>query len=497
MLEKRRIAGILLPVSALPSRGGIGGLGKAAFEFVDFLHKAGQSCWQVLPVGPTGFGDSPYQSFSAFAGNPYFIDLDELESRGLITAQELAQYDATVSADAVDYGLVYQKRFPLLRLAASRFERSDPSFAAFCAQNRDWLDDYAAFMAIKEHFGGRQFTLWDEDIRLRRPEAMKKYAELLADDIYFWKFTQYFFFTQWDALRAYAAEKNISIIGDIPIYVAMDSADVWANPSLFLLDEKRLPTCVAGVPPDYFSATGQRWGNPIYDWKKHERTGFAWWKKRVAASARLYDIIRIDHFIGIARYYKIAAECPTAIDGEWLTGPGKKLINAINSARGNSRILAEDLGVLHPTVKKLLALSGYPGMKVLLFAADGSADNPYVPFGFERNTAVYVGTHDNDTALGFVRSRSDGELEFLCKYFNADGREQLPQALIKGALECHADTAVIQLQDWLGLDNSARINTPSTVGENWKWRLDPAALSDGLAAHIADLTRVYGRLNCD
>lgn len=488
-----RAAGILLPVSSLPSPYGIGTIGKAANNFVDFLHAAGQRYWQVLPIGPTGFGDSPYQSFSAFAGNPYFIDIDTLADRGLLTPDEIEQADAGSNEAYVDYEKVYYKRFPLLKQAFSRFNPSEKDFTDFCIAQSGWLDDYAAYMAIKEHFGQRDFQSWDDHIRLYRPRAVRYYKKLLAREMLFWQFCQYEFFTQWNALKSYANQNGISLIGDIPIYVSGDGADVWANRELFQMDADGRPDYIAGVPPDYFSETGQRWGNPLYNWQTMEADGFVWWKRRIASCAKLFDVIRIDHFIGIARYYSIASGCKTAIDGQWKPGPGEKLIAAIDSAVGNARIIAEDLGVLHPSVKSLLEKSGYPGMKVLLFAADGSEDNPHIPYKYDKNTTVYIGTHDNDTVAGFCKKQKSKDLRYLMDYFGAKTKEQLPLALIKGAFGSVADTAVVQLQDWLELDNSARTNTPSTIGFNWVWRVLEDQLTPALADRIKAITDLYGR----
>lgn len=490
-----RAAGILLPVSSLPSPYGIGTLGQAAYDFIDFLRAAGQRYWQVLPIGPTGFGDSPYQSFSAFAGNPYFIDIGTLASEGLLTSDEIKAADASGgNEEYVDYEKVYYERFPLLKQAFARFDTTKEEFKVFCEAESGWLDDYAAYMAVKEHFGQRDFQSWDDDIRLYKPDALRYYIKLLSGEIRFWQFCQYAFFCQWTALKTYANNNGILLIGDIPIYVSSDGADVWANRALFQMDRDGRPDCIAGVPPDYFSATGQRWGNPLYNWQKMEADGFCWWKQRIASCSRLFDVIRIDHFIGIARYYSIASTCKTAVEGEWKEGPGEKLIAAINEAVGDARIIAEDLGVLHPSVKKLLEQSGYPGMKVLLFAADGSEGNPHIPYLYEKNTTVYIGTHDNDTVAGFCKKHKTKELRFLLDYFGAHNKQQLPLALIKGAFGSVADTAVVQLQDWLELDNSARTNTPSTIGSNWMWRVARRQLTQQLAQQIRSITGLYGRL---
>jgi len=494
MVVINRAAGILLPVSSLPSPYGIGAMGQAAYDFVDFLHAAGQRYWQVLPIGPTGFGDSPYQSFSAFAGNPYFIDIDTLAGRGLLTPDEIKAGDASGDEKFVDYEKVYFKRFPLLKQAFARFNPGNADFTAFCAAESSWLDEYADYMAIKEHFGQRDFQSWDDDIRLYKHEALLHYRQLLTRERQFWQFCQFEFFRQWSALKSYANASGVLLIGDIPIYVSSDGADVWANRGLFQMDADGRPDFIAGVPPDYFSATGQRWGNPLYNWQAMEADGFGWWKRRILACSKLFDVIRIDHFIGIARYYSIASTCETAVDGEWKQGPGEKLLAAINEAVGDARIIAEDLGVLHPSVKELLAKSGYPGMKVLLFAADGSEGNPHIPYGYDRNTTVYVGTHDNDTVAGFCKKHKLKDLRFFMDYFGAAGKQQLPTALIKGAFGSVADTAVVQLQDWLELDNAARTNTPSTIGTNWMWRVTREQLTQRLAKRIKSVTALYGRM---
>lgn len=488
-----RLAGVLLPVSSLPSPYGIGTLGKAAFDFIDFLNAAEQSYWQVLPIGPTGFGDSPYQSFSAFAGNPYFIDIDILKSQGLLTNDQIKRTDSCDADGLVDYEKLFDKRFLLLKKAFKKFDKNRNDFAEFCKTESAWLDDYTLYMALKEHFGHKDFQRWPDDIRLRDPEAIIRFKSLLADEIEFWQFCQFEFFEQWASLKIYANKKDVELIGDIPIYVSGDGADIWANMNLFQMDENGHPLYIAGVPPDYFSITGQRWGNPLYDWQAMEQTGFDWWKRRIASCSKLFDVIRIDHFIGIARYYAISPECETAIGGEWREGPGEKLINAINTAVGPARIIAEDLGVLHPSVKKLLEKSGYPGMKVLLFAADGNEDNPHIPFKYEKNTTVYVGTHDNDTVAGFCKRQKINDLIYLMDYFGAKNRKQLPLALIKGAFASVADTAIVQLQDWIELDNSARMNTPSTIGKNWMWRIQPPLLTPELIEKMKSITELYGR----
>ncbi len=485
-----RGAGVLMPISALPSPFGIGTLGDEAFRFADFLHTAKQRYWQVLPVGPTGFGDSPYQSFSAFAGNPYFIDPALLEREGLLTTEETDS--ARKAVDDVDYERLFRTRFTLLKNAYRRFT-PDNDFSAFCVAQSHWLPDYALYTALKEHFGHRDWSEWDEPIRLREADAVARYTEQLADEIGFVYFCQYTFRRQWDALKAYANARGIALIGDIPLYVSADSADVWANRSLFQLDTHGHPTAVAGVPPDMFSATGQRWGNPLYDWDRMKADDFAWWRARVSACGALYDVLRIDHFIGMARYYAVPAASETAIDGEWREGPGRSLTDAIDEAAGNMRILAEDLGVLHPKVRTLLRQTGYPGMSVLLFGFDGNPDNPHLPHNFPRNRAVYGGTHDNDTIVGYCSRAKRRELSYMMRYLGVKRRTAIPMGMLRVAYQSVADLAVFQMQDLLALDSRARMNTPSTVGDNWKWRMMPDAATTELAAHLAEFVTLYNR----
>ncbi|MBE6757838.1 MAG: 4-alpha-glucanotransferase [Ruminococcaceae bacterium] len=485
-----RGAGVLMPISALPSSHGIGTLGDAAYAFADFLVAAGQRYWQVLPVGPTGFGDSPYQSFSAFAGNPYFIDLDRLVQDGLLTAAEAES--AREEIGDIDYEHLFYTRFDLLRTAHRRF-RPNEEYHTFCREQAHWLSDYALYTALKEHFNHRDWSEWDEDIRLREPTAVARYTEKLAENIAFVCFCQYTFRRQWDSLKTYANERGILLIGDIPLYVSADSADVWANRSLFQLDSRGFPTAVAGVPPDMFSATGQRWGNPLYDWERMAEDGFAWWRKRVESCRGLYDALRIDHFIGMARYYAIPAACETAVDGEWRQGPAKLLTDAIDQAASDMRILAEDLGVLHPKVRTLLRQTGYPGMSVLLFGFDGNPDNPHLPHNFPKNRAVYGGTHDNDTIVGYCSRAKRREISLMMRYLGVKRRAAIPVGMLRAAYQSVADLAIFQMQDLLALDSRARMNTPSTVGDNWKWRMPHEALTDELAAHLKEFVTLYNR----
>lgn len=487
-----RGAGILLPISALPSDYGIGSLGREAFRFVDFLQKAGQRYWQVLPLGPTSYGDSPYQSFSAFAGNPYFIDLPTLYKQGLLTARELEGARVREQAD-IDYATLYTKRFTLLHKAFSRFSINDEAYLQFCKTQKDWLEDYALYMSIKGRHQQQAWTSWEPQLRDRQQTALQEFSVAFSGEISFWKFCQYQFYCQWLAVKTYANAAGIRIIGDIPIYVAADSADVWANRNQFELDGNGMPSCVAGVPPDCFSETGQRWGNPLYRYEIMAEDGYAWWKRRIAGCARLYDVIRIDHFIGLVRYYAIPADCDTAKAGVWRKGPGKALTDALETALNGAHILAEDLGILHPSVRRLLKRTGYPGMKVLLFAFDGDANNEYLPHNYPQNTVVYGGTHDNETIVGYCRRVRGKEKTFLLNYLNVKRLVDVPKAMIRAAYQSVADVAIFQMQDILALDNTARMNTPSTLGGNWKWRLDADLLTDRLAEDLYRLSVMYGR----
>lgn len=491
-----RGAGILLPISSLPSPYGIGTMGKDAYEFVDMLKRAGQKYWQVLPIGPTSFGDSPYQSFSAFAGNPYFIDLDTLIEEGLLTKEEVESYKWADSDDEIDYARLYRQRFEVLRKAFGRSEHKDSrGYADFIKENEQWIDDYALYMAIKADHNNREWLAWEPAIKKRKPEAMAAYREKLGEDVEFYKFLQFKFYEQWMPLKEYANRNGISIIGDIPIYVALDSADVWANTDQFQLSGSLAPAVVAGCPPDMFSSYGQKWGNPIYDWGVMEKDDFAWWKKRIAASAKLYDVIRIDHFIGIVRYYSIPANGEPK-DGYYRQGPGKKLIDAIDSAIGSSKVIAEDLGVVVPEVQKLVKESGYPGMKVLEFAFDGNTANEYLPHNHAKNYVAYIGTHDNDMLKSYISGQSEELQEYMMKYLMADSLDDVAEKMIHALYMSSADTVILQMQDILGKDNSARMNYPSTLGGNWKWRLTKGATWEFTQEHIdklRDLTRLYGR----
>lgn len=490
-----RKSGVLLPVSAIPSKYGIGAFSKEAYTFIDLLEKAGQSYWQILPLGPTGYGDSPYQSFSTFAGNPYYIDLDSLVEAGYLTKQDCGEYDFGDDDASIDYEKIYLSRFKVLKKAFlnSRIEE-DQAYQKFVEENSYWLKDYALYMAVKNSFGGKSFSEWDEDIKLRKPAAMKKYAEKLADETAFYQFQQYLFAKQWFALKQYANDKNIQIIGDIPIYVAFDSSDTWANPELFQLDDTLTPTAVAGCPPDAFSATGQLWGNPLYRWEYHKKTGYEWWMKRIAYCYRLYDVVRIDHFRGFDEYYSIPYGDATAEFGHWEKGPGYDIFKTMKAKLGSKAVIAEDLGFLTDSVIKLVKKTGYPGMKILQFAFDSREESDYLPHNYVANSIAYTGTHDNDTTLGWYDKLKRRDKVFARKYLNIRSRKDVPWEFIRAALSSVSDTCVIPMQDYLGLGTEARINVPSTLGTNWKWRMLPGQFTEELAEKIYGMVKLYGRV---
>lgn len=491
--ELQRGAGILLPVSSLPSPYGIGTFGKAAYEFVDQLVEAGQKYWQVLPLGPTSYGDSPYQSFSAFAGNPYFIDLDMLCEEGLLKVDELRYIKWEERLDRVEYGLQWEYRYGVLKRAFIRSNhKTTEKFQHFLEENAQWIQDYGLFMACKEHFENVEWLKWDKDIRFRQPEALQRYCKTFSQEIEFYQFLQYKFYEQWSSLKKYANEHGVEIIGDMPIYVALDSVDVWVNPGLFELDEERKPVCVAGCPPDAFSDDGQKWGNPLYNWKIMEKEEFAWWKRRMAATAKLFDVVRIDHFIGIVRYYVIPAD-DSARNGWFEWGPGEKLIRALDEARGRTKIIAEDLGVVIPQVGELLEKAGYPGMKVIEFAFDGNTDNPYLPHMYQKNCVVYGGTHDNETLVGYYDNLSVDNLAYALQYTDCSNRADLIEKVFLMAYRSIADTVIFQMQDVLEKGNEARMNLPATIGENWRWRLLEGEFTKEKRTWLKSLSIIYGR----
>lgn len=488
--------GMLLPIASLPSPYGIGGFSKEAYEFIDLLEETGQKLWQILPLGPTSYGDSPYQSFSTFAGNPYFIDLDTLAEKGWLTREACEASDYGDNESYIDYGRIYNSRFVLLKQAFLNSDiLSDEKFTEFCKANQHWLPDYALYMALKNQNDGKSWIEWEEEIRLRKPEAVECYKRELEEECNFYEFLQYEFHEQWTKVKEYAHKKGIQIVGDVPIYVAFDSADTWANPELFQLDEENLPLGVAGCPPDAFSATGQLWGNPLYNWAYHKKTGYDWWLKRIAYCFDLYDIVRIDHFRGFDEYYSIPYGDETAVNGHWEKGPGMDLFNTVKEKLGELDIIAEDLGFLTESVFQLLKDSGYPGMKVLQFAFDPSEDSDYLTYKYQRNCVVYTGTHDNDTTAGWFEKLSDGDREVALRYMNSfyTPKEEQHWDLIALAMRSTADTCIIPVQDFLGLGSEARINMPSTLGDNWKWRMTKGAFSEELKEKIRRMTKLYGR----
>lgn len=485
-----------MPVASLPGNYGIGSFSGEAYKFIDDLKAAGQSYWQILPLGPTGYGDSPYQSFSTFAGNPYFVDLDTLVEEGLLKKEECTGFNWGKEKNKIDYEKIYLSRFKVLKLAYKRFDPAkEKKYKTFISKNKFWLDDYALYMAVKNSFGGVSFAEWDDDIRLRKKAALAEYKKKYEDEINFYKFIQYEFDKQWMALKAYANKKGIKIIGDIPIYVAFDSADTWADPKLFQFDENRMPTAVAGCPPDAFSATGQLWGNPLYDWKYHKETGYEWWIKRMRHCLRLYDVLRIDHFRAFDEYYAIPFGDKTAQFGKWMKGPGLQFFRILKKELGEINVIAEDLGFLTPSVLKLVKDTGFPGMKVLQFAFDSREDSDYLPHNYIKNCVVYTGTHDNYTTLSWYDSISRKDRKYADDYLNNAGHtgSALVWDFIRLALSSCADTCIIPMQDYLALGIEARINVPSTTGGNWVWRMDRKAFTKSLAKRIRNITELYSR----
>lgn len=521
-----RSSGILLPLSSLPSPFGIGSLGREAYDFVDFLEKSGQTYWQMLPIGPTNFGDSPYQSFSAFACNPYFIDLDILREKGLLTGEETEEEKEKNTSGTVDYGRLYRERDSVLRKAALRAgavyvsgesqrnsrshirnqlnrllsllslnkEKNEWDFQRFKEENSFWLYEYTLFMAIKEENGGLPFREWPKALREREPWAVSQAENRLKSEMDYFALLQYFFFIQWQDLKAYANSKGIRLIGDIPIYVSSDSAELWAEKELFIVNDQGEPTVQAGCPPDAFSETGQLWGNPIYDWEYHKKTGYSWWIKRLEHGFRFFDVLRIDHFRGLAGYYEIPAGAENAVKGQWKEGPGISFIKAVKEALPQAKIIAEDLGYMTEDVKELLGESGFPGMKVLQFAFSTGPENDYLPHHYEKNCVAYTGTHDNTTAAGWKKTAPTEEVSFAQEYLGIKEEEDFTKGFIEAVMASLCDTAVIPMADWLGLGEEGRINIPGTIGGNWKWRLQEGELTEALALEIRRKTEACGRL---
>jgi len=491
-----RASGVLLHLSSVPSPYGIGTMGQSAKEFIDFLKNAGQRYWQILPVGQTSYGDSPYQSFSSFAGNPYFIDLDMLAAKGLLERGEYERLDWGSKADKVDYGKLYELRYPLLRLAVKRFRSQESkSFEEFCDENREWLDDYALFMTIKGMNGGASWLQWNEAERKRNPLRMEEIRTTQEAEILFWKVVQFFFYEQWEELRDYANRNDVSIIGDLPIYVALDSADIWANPQYFQLDENLMPVQVAGCPPDGFAEGGQLWGNPLFDWEALEADGFSWCIKRIGHSCRIYNVLRLDHFRGFESYYAIPYGDSDARGGHWEKGPGDKLFRALEARLGKQNIIAEDLGFLTEPVREMLKSSGFPGMKVFELGFDSRDGNgsEYLPHNFIQNCVAYTGTHDNDTIQGWFCTAPAGDVAYACDYFGIKDREDGHWDMMKGLWSTVADLTIVQAQDLLGLGSESRMNQPSTFGGNWCWRALQGAFTTELADKLRSNMKLYAR----
>ena len=483
-------------LSSLPAPYGIGTMGQCAKDFVDFLKKAGQSYWQILPVCPTSYGDSPYQSFSTFAGNPYFIDLDMLKDDGLLELSEYKDIDWESVPHKVNYGALYEKRYPLLKIAYERFaKKGDKAFDAFCEEQSFWLNDYSVFMTIKGLNDGVSWIQWPEALKRREKEAMDAVIANNKEEIEFWKFLQYYFFKQWKELRAYANENGVSIIGDLPIYVALDSSDVWANPQMFQLDENLEPTFVAGCPPDGFSATGQLWGNPLFRWDKMEDDNFSWWIKRITYACSTYNVLRLDHFRGFEAYYAIPYGDEDASGGHWEQGPGIKLFEALEASAGRQNIIAEDLGFLTEPVKELLAKSGFPGMKVLELAFDSRDENSveYLPHNITSNYVAYVGTHDNDTIQGWFTTASPDDVRYAQEYLSMPSLMQGHWHMMKALWSTVADLTIVQAQDLFGLGSESRMNIPSTLGRNWCWRAVEGSFDDALAMRLMHFMELYKR----
>ena len=489
-----RESGILMHITSLPGPYGIGTMGKNAYRYVDFLEAAGQVYWQILPLTPTGYGDSPYQSFSACAGNHYLINLDTLVEEGLLKAEEIAEIDWGKNPERVDFGILYEQRSKVLRMACSRFVPDD-AYEAFVAENEAWLDDYSLFMALKAQMGGTPWLQWPEALKCHEDAALAAKREELKEEISLQYFLQYQFDRQWKALRSYANDKGIRIIGDVPIYVPLDSADVWAVPELFQLDSERRPEVVAGCPPDAFTEDGQLWGNPIYDWQKMANTGYAWWIKRLAAAAKMYDVVRFDHFRGFESYWAVPAGDDTAKNGSWVKGPGLSFIRAIQKALPDLQFIAEDLGYMTPEVRQLQLDSGYPGMKVVEFAFDSREDSDYLPHLYPEDSVCYTGTHDNVTLKQWFEEASAEDVAYAKAYLGLNAEEGYTWGMIRAAMGSVSRICVVQMQDYLELGKSARMNFPGTLSmDNWTWRALEGFDNEALAERILKITKLYGRI---
>ena len=498
---KKRQSGVLMHISSLPGKYGIGSFGQSAYDFVDFLVRTKQRYWQILPLGTTSYGDSPYQSFSAFAGNTYFIDFDILIEEGLLNEADVKGADFGDDPRKVDYAKIFDARRPIMEKAVARFLKADDlsDYESFVEQNAAWLEVFAEYMAIKEHFDNLAWTEWpDEAIRRREAASLASYREKLADKLTYHRVTQYLFFKQWLRLKAYANEHHIEIVGDMPIYVAADSADVWAQPHFFKTDAVGKPTCVAGCPPDEFSETGQLWGNPIYDWEAMDKDGYAWWIERLRESFKIYDIVRIDHFRGFESYWEVPADSDTSATGKWVKGPDYKLFAAVKKALGDLNIIAEDLGFMTDEVIELRERTGFPGMKILQFAFnpdDESIDSPHLA---PNNSVMYTGTHDNNTVLGWYKDEiDDATRQYMAQYTNRKEYETVPHAMLRTIFASVSFMAIATMQDLLELDSAARMNYPSTIGGNWTWRMTAEELNPIVEGELYSLTKTYRRMNTD
>ena len=498
---KKRQSGVLMHISSLPGKYGIGSFGQSAYDFVDFLVRTKQRYWQILPLGTTSYGDSPYQSFSAFAGNTYFIDFDILIEEGLLNEADVKGADFGDDPRKVDYAKIFDARRPIMEKAVARFLKAEDlsDYESFVEQNAAWLEVFAEYMAIKEHFDNLAWTEWpDEAIRRREAASLASYRAKLVDKLTYHRVTQYLFFKQWLRLKAYANEHHIEIVGDMPIYVAADSADVWAQPHFFKTDAVGKPTCVAGCPPDEFSETGQLWGNPIYDWEAMDKDGYAWWIERLRESFKIYDIVRIDHFRGFESYWEVPAGSETSASGKWVKGPDYKLFAAVKEALGDLNIIAEDLGFMTDEVIELRERTGFPGMKILQFAFnpdDESIDSPHLA---PNNSVMYTGTHDNNTVLGWYKDEiDDATRQYMAQYTNRKEYETVPHAMLRTIFASVSFMAIATMQDLLELDSAARMNYPSTIGGNWTWRMTAEELNPIVEGELYSLTKTYRRMNTD
>ncbi len=493
-ISENRTSGVLLHITSLPNEFGIGSLGEESREFVIKLKQAGQTWWQILPIGPTGYGDSPYQSFSSFAGNPYLINLDYLKNCSLLTDEEITEVKSLYDCNRVDFGKLYNERYITLRRAYERFDKSSLDFESFCRENSFWLNDYALFMTLKDENNGKPWQEWEDKYKFRDKEAIEEFENNNFSKVNFYRFLQFQFFSQWDGLKRFAHENGIKILGDLPIYVAEDSSDCWANPELFSLDENLKPIWVGGCPPDGFSEDGQLWGNPCYDWQVHEETDYDWWVNRFKWLFSIFDCVRIDHFRGFESYWRIPAGDDTARNGSWIQGPGMKLFSKLKDELGELPIIAEDLGYMTKEVYEFRRETGFPGMKILLFAFAKDASSDYLPHNMDKNFVVYPSTHDSDTVIGWVKEHDREEVEFAKRYLNMTEEEGLNWGMIRGAMTSVADMAIFQMQDILGLGNETRMNYPGTASGNWTWRMKTGEFSEDLIEKLKSYTQMSGRL---